>query len=183
MDFNLESGRLGLRRFLDSDGGDLFRYLSKAEVVRYEPYDPLTYEQCIHEARSRARSPNYWAVILKDDGKLIGNIFFKQRDPLRFMTWEIGFIFNRDYWGMGYAAEASYLVMRYGFEVMGAHRIIANCNQANERSWKLMERLGMRREQAARKDIYFRRTADGKPDWQDSYQYAVLSEEFKQRKP
>jgi len=179
MRYIIESERLGLRRFLESDCRDLYEYLSVPEVVRYEPYKPLTYKQCVNEVRGRAGSSNYWAVVLKDSGKVIGNIFFKQKDPLRLMTWELGYILNRDYWGRGYAAESARLVMRYGFENMGAHRIVATCNQLNERSWRLMERLGMRRELTAKKDSFFHHTADGKPDWQDSYQYAVLAEEFK----
>ena len=179
MGFIVQSEKLGLRRFLESDCGDLFEYLSVPEVVRFEPYGPLTYNQCVNEVRGRAGSSNYWAVELKDGGKVIGNIFFKQREPLRHMTWELGYIFNRDYWGRGFATESAYMVMSYGFKHMGAHRIIATCNQLNERSWRLMERLGMRRELTAKQDSFFRHTIDGRPDWFDSYQYAILAEEFR----
>ncbi len=174
----IESERLFLRRFRETDFKDLFEYLSLWEVVQFEPYNPLTLSQCIEEAKSRSKSPNYWAAVSKETGKMIDNIFFRQKDPLKFMTWELGYIFNSNYWGHGYATEASEYVMRYGFEVLKAHRIIANCNPVNERSWKLMERLGMRREQEGKRDIFFRYGPDGKPLWQDSYQYAILAEEF-----
>ena len=174
----MQSERLLYRRFLKSDYKDLFEYLSIAEVVKYEPYDTLSLKQCVDEAKSRADSQNYWAVILKDEGKMIGNIFFKRKEPLKFATYELGYIFNRRYWGQGYATEASRRIISYGFEQLSAHRIIANCNQENERSWRLMERLGMRREQAAKKDIFFRYDDEMRPLWQDSYQYALLAGEY-----
>ena len=174
----MESERIELRRFKETDYGDLFEYLSLWEAVKYEPYNPLTLQQCIDEAKSRATSPNYWAVVLKENQKLIGNIYFKQSEPFTFKTWELGYIFNPAYWGKGYASEASRCVMRYGFLEHGAHRIVANCNPENTRSWKLMERLGMRREQYAKQNIFFRYDANSMPQWQDTFQYAVLRDEF-----
>lgn len=176
--YNMESERLFYRRFMKSDFKDLFEYLSDPEAVRFEPYRPLSLRQCVDEAKSRAESRNYWAAVLKSGEKMIGNIFFKQKEPLKFMTWELGYIFNKRYWGEGYATEASKRIVRYGFEELGAHRIIANCNQLNERSFRLMERLGMRREQSAKRDVFFHYGDDAAPLWQDSFQYAILAEEY-----
>lgn len=178
MEHIMETERLYLRRFHEKDYKDLYEYLSQWEVVKYEPYNPLTLKQCVDEAKSRSHSPNYWAVILKEDGKMVGNIYFRQSDPVKFMTWELGYIFNPFYWGNGYATEAAEQVLRHGFEDLKAHRVVANCNPENGRSWKLMERLGMRRERHAKNDIFFRYGVDGKPLWQDSFQYAMLREEF-----
>jgi RimJ/RimL family protein N-acetyltransferase len=61
---------------------------------------------------------------------------------------------------------------------MGAHRIIGRCNPENTPSWKLMERLLMRREGYFKKPAFFKKSPDGKLVWHDAYQYAMLEEEF-----
>ncbi len=68
---------------------------------------------------------------------------------------EIGYIFNPDQHGRGYATEAANAMLRYGFEELGLHRIHARCDLRNSASWRVMERLGMRRE------AHFRRARDG----------------------
>ena len=57
----------------------------------------------------------------------------------------------------------------------GFHRVCAECDPRNERSWKLLEKAGMRRETHFRQNIYFRRDANGAPVWKDTYVYAVTA--------
>jgi RimJ/RimL family protein N-acetyltransferase len=64
------------------------------------------------------------------------------------------------------------------FQNKNARRVIAMCNPLNAPSWKLLERLGMRREGHLRKNIYFKKDQAGNPIWLDSYEYAVLAEEW-----
>lgn len=52
------------------------------------------------------------------------------------------------------------------------------CNPENTASWRLLERISMRREGYLKKSVFFKKTIDGKPIWQDTYQYAILAEEF-----
>ena len=91
--------RLVLRRFLKSDGEGLYDYLSDPEVVKFEPYEPYTREMAEQEAARRAEDQNFWAVCLLD-GALLGNVYFAEGE---FDTWELGYVFNRKYWGKGYA--------------------------------------------------------------------------------
>jgi ribosomal-protein-alanine N-acetyltransferase len=56
MDIIMETERLYLRRFQEKDYKDLFEYLSQWEVVKYEPYNPLTLKQCVDEAKSRQKT-------------------------------------------------------------------------------------------------------------------------------
>lgn len=65
------------------------------------------------------------------------------------------------------------------FESGKAHRVIAMCNPENRASFRLLERLGMRREGILQKNIWFVKDTDGVPVWQDTYEYAVLKEEWK----
>jgi len=173
-----ETDRLFIRRFHDDDWIDLYEYLSLEEVVKYEPYDVFNEEECKNEAKRRADDEAFWAVSLKENSELIGNLYFNKQLPKEFMTWEIGYVFNPSYYGNGYATEACKRMLKYGFESMGAHRIIAKCNIENIASWKLLERLSMRREGHLKKPVYFKKTIKGLPIWHDAYQYAILEEEW-----
>jgi RimJ/RimL family protein N-acetyltransferase len=52
------------------------------------------------------------------------------------------------------------------------------CNPENADSWRLLERLGMRREGFFRKKAFFRTDEAGNPLWHDAYEYAVLEESW-----
>jgi RimJ/RimL family protein N-acetyltransferase len=45
----------------------------------------------------------------------------------------------------------------------GMHRVVAHCNPENPASWKLLEKIGFRREGPHRQDVFFRRNAAGAP--------------------
>lgn len=175
----LETERLIIRRFCNEDGEALYDYLSREEVVRFEPYEVMTLDECRVEAERRALHEAFWAVCLRDSGKLIGNLYFQQEEPGEFKTWELGYVFNPDHYGKGYATEASRRMLQYGFENLEAHRIIARCNPENKASWRLLERLGMLREGYFRKQAFFRRDEAGAPIWHDTYEYSMLELDFK----
>lgn len=174
----IETERLILRRFTYDDWQDLYEYLSQDEVVKYEPYDVYSEEACKQEAMRRSKDDAFYAVCLKEKSKVIGNIYFQQQEPKEFMTWEIGYVFNSLYHKKGYATEACKGILKHSFEQMGAHRIIAMCNHENTASWKLLERIPMRREGYFKKAAFFKKTHDGEPIWHDAYQYAILAEEY-----
>lgn len=170
----LVTERLMLRLFKETDGEDLYEYLSDPEVVRYEPYKPFSKEAAFKEAERRAGSSEFLAVCLKN-GKMIGNVYFSTGE---FDTGEVGFVFNKRYWGQGYACEAVKTVMSYAFDALKVRRITASCDPLNERSWHLLERVGMRREGTLIQNVYFFIDGEGNPIWKDTYQYAILKSEF-----
>lgn len=170
----LDTERLIIRYFDEADGKDLYDYLSKDEVVRYEPYHPYSYEEAVEEARRRKEDRNFYAVALKT-GKVIGNLYLAKGD---FDTWELGYVFNNDFWGHGYALESTKALISYAFRKLGARRIIAMCNPVNEHSWKLLERLNFRREGVLIKNVFFKTDQSGNPIWQDTYEYGLLKEEW-----
>jgi RimJ/RimL family protein N-acetyltransferase len=174
----LETDRLIIRNFCSADWEDLYEYLSNENVVKYEPYSVFSEEECKQEAINRSNNNSFLAVCIKESNKLIGNLYFQQQEPKIFLTWEIGYVFNPAYYGKGYATEACKRILRYGFENLNAHRIVGWCNPENTASWKLMERLLMRREGYFKKTAFFRKTPDGKPIWHDAYQYSILEEDF-----
>lgn len=168
--FHMETERLILRRYMDSDLEDLHRYLSDPEVVRFEPYRPMTMEEAGEELKRRMDSDEMIAVELKDSGRLIGNVYLGRRD---FEALELGFVFNREYWGRGFASESCRAVIERAF-ADGAHRIFAECDPENENSWRLLEALGFRREGHLLQNVYFWRDESGRPIWKDTYIYGKL---------
>ena len=168
-----ETERLILRRYQQEDLQDLFEYLSDMEVVEYEPYKPLTFDETKENLKWRIGTDEMIAVELKNSHKMIGNVYMGKRE---FETLEMGYVFNRNYWGHGYAAESCRTLIRQAFS-NGIHRIYAECDPLNERSWKLLEALGFQREAYFRKNVYFWKDENGKVIWKDTYVYAKLNAE------
>ena len=73
---------------------------------------------------------------------------------------------------------AAFAMIDEAFTNQNARRIIAMCNPLNEPSWKLLERLGLRREGHLIKNIYFKEDSFGNPIWADTYEYSILVEEW-----
>ena len=171
----LKTERLVIRPFKPGDWRDLHAYLSQEDVVKYEPYGVFSEEASKTEALRRSEDKNFLAACLKDNGKLIGNIYLAEQ---AFNTWELGFVFNANYHGKGYAAEAAAAVIDDAVRYGGARRVTAQCNPSNEPSWRLLERLGMVREGRLRQNVYFKTDAAGRPVWQDTYVYGMLAGEW-----
>ena len=100
-----ETDRLIIRKFKEEDVFDLFNYLSKPEVVKYEPYNIYNLEAAKKEAIRRSNDNAFLGVVLKENDVLIGNLYYQQIDK-EFNTWEIGYVFNSDYQNNGYATES-----------------------------------------------------------------------------
>jgi RimJ/RimL family protein N-acetyltransferase len=171
----IKTERLIIRRFRADDWQDLHEYLSDPDVVYYEPYCIYSQDESREEAARRAEDIDFWAVALKDGGKVIGNLYLGKQD---FDTYELGFVFNKRYQGQGYAYESAKSLIEYTFN-NGARRIIAMCNPKNEKSWRLIERLGLRREGHLKRNIYFKSDGEGRPIWVDTYLYGILADEWK----
>lgn len=170
----IQTERLILRRYRQSDLQDLHEYLSDPEVVKFEPYLPMTMEQVQENLAWRISTDEMIAIELKDTGKMIGNVYLGKR---AFNTMEIGYVMNRAYWGKGYAAESCNALIDQAF-ANGIHRIYAECDPKNTASWRLLERLGFRQEAHLRRNVYFWTDVDGEPIWKDTFVYALLNLEY-----
>jgi RimJ/RimL family protein N-acetyltransferase len=176
----IKTQRLVIRPFKEQDFMALFEYLSNPIIYRFEPGEPVSLEKAREIALERSQNNDFWAVILKSTNELIGHLYFDQIEPKEFLTWELGFIFNPAFQNNGYATEASFALIRYGFDHLGIHRVIANCNPENVASWRVLEKVGMKREGYRRKNAFFRRDNNGSPLWTDTYEYAILKEDADQ---
>ena len=177
----LETPRLILREFRESDFDAVHAYGSDPEVARFMVWGPNTPEEtrafldrALEDLRHWPRPSVNAAVVLADSGRLIGSAELRVKDPEN-LTGEFGYCFHRDAWGQGYGPEAALALIRQGFDEMGLHRITATCDVRNRKSWRVMEKLGMRREATFRKDVRVKRR------WRDTYLYAMLREEWRAR--
>lgn len=174
--------RLLLRPLRVGDLADLQRYAVRPSFYRYLAIAAQTPESVAAFPESRLalqRQDNrYYLFALQHlaDGAVIGTIGLTLRDRAR-RDGLIGYGLDSDYQGQGYMTEAARRVLAFGFDEVGLHRIWATAATGNRRSWRLMQRLGMRREGRMRRDTCVR------GEWRDSYLYAILAEAFEVRAP
>ena len=108
------------------------------------------------------------AAVHKETAKVIGYILFNGFDE---GVYEIGWFFNRNFWGQGFAYESCKAVIDYAFDKMNAHRVFAETIDGIK-SVHLMEKLGMKPEGIQRSQ-----TKDNSGNWADLYLYGILSED------
>ena len=175
----LETGRLILREFAESDWQAVHGYASDPEVVRYMVWGPNTEEATRgfiqHALTCQQEQPRRncdLAVVLKADGRIIGGCGIYISNPNN-REGEIGYIFHRDFWGRGYATETARAMVALGFERLGLHRVFATCDPQNVASARVLEKARMRREGHLQEHLW------QKGAWRDSYLYAILEREWK----
>lgn len=166
-----ETERLILRRYCRDDLQDLHEYLSDAEVVQYEPYKPMGMDEVKKELALRVKTDEMIAVVLKASNKMIGNVYLGKRE---FDSLELGYVFNRQYWGQQYATESCSAIIKKAFRE-GIHRIYAECDPCNIRSWKLLESLRFTRQAHFEQNVYFWKDDNDNPIWKDTFVYALLN--------
>ena len=150
----LETARLSLRPFTEADYPLILRISSDPNTTRYLYYwgrvgwtpEADARRFLDYALKNWARQPiraREYRVSLKETGEGIGD------GSVEWVageegTAEIGWILLPEYRGKGYATEMGRELMRAGFQVMGAQRVIAHCDARNAPSYHVMERLGMR---------------------------------------
>lgn len=162
----IQTKRLILRQFKPTDWRDLYEYLSDPEVVEFEPYEVFSEDDCINEAIRRSSDFSFWAVCTKENRKLIGNLYFDRRE---LGTFFIGFVFNTRYHSQGYAFESSRALISYGIEHLGVRQVVAMCNGENKASWRLLEKLGLKRVG------HFVKQRSGSSTWINTFKYESLT--------
>jgi len=155
----LETKRLYLRKMLKSDSEDMYEYSANREVTKYllwEPHLSETYtRKYLSYLQSRYRAGDFydWAVVWRRTEKMIGTCGFT-RFNFESNSAEVGYVLNPAFWGYGIAPEAVLTVMRFGFVNLGLHRIEAKYMIGNDRSRRVMEKLGMQFEGVARDSMH-----------------------------
>jgi ribosomal-protein-alanine N-acetyltransferase len=146
----LPTPRLLLRPLVADDAHALHRCYGDVETMRYWDHPPaldLTETQA-RITQSLQTDPAWhaaWAVVLRENGELIGLVNYHHRDPAA-QRLEIGYLLARPYWHLGYMSEAVEALLRHCFEELGAHRVEAMMAVENAGSVHLAQRLGFRLE-------------------------------------
>ena len=133
----LETERLILRPYREDDLDGFYACVSDPEVVRYEPYRPMSREEARQTLASRLDNGEFWALERKADGAYIGNLYLGQRE---FQSLELGYELARQYWGKGYATEAVKTVT--GYLLSRFDCCFADCFVENVASARVIEKCG-----------------------------------------
>ncbi|MDZ8183885.1 MAG: GNAT family protein [Nostoc sp. ChiSLP02] len=180
MKLPLQTERLILRDFVESDWLAVHEYAGDAEVVRYLTFGPNSeadtrnfLQREISLQRQETRQHFALAVTLKAQKQLIGICRISTLDTVN-KTASIGYCLAKQFWGQGYATEAVREIICFGFQELGLHRIFATCHPANIASARVMQKVGMQQEG------YLREHHCIKGEWRDSWLYAILEREWRQ---
>lgn len=176
--------RLTLRRVVASDFDATWRYRRLASVSRWmssASTDPEAYRATFVDPERSAKT-----LVIELGGLVVGDLMLaigdawaqtEVADQAHGVQAELGWCLDPDYAGHGYASEAVLALIELCFETLGIRRITASCFADNEPSWRLMERVGMRREARTVQDSLHR--TDG---WIDGLDYALLATEWRARR-
>ena len=171
----VETDRLTLRNFRQGDAADLFAYLHHPRSSCFLSLKLEDLGAAKAEVAKRSRDDAHIAVCLRSSDRLIGDLFCVHEPP---DTYSVGWNFNADFGGAGYASEAARALFDYLFTVKLARRLYAYVEEDNIASQRLCERLGMRNEGLFREFVSFVTDDDGAPRFENTMQYAILRKEW-----
>ena len=148
----LETERLILRNFVESDFDDYWEYVSMENVGPRAGWPAYTDKE---KARNRlifeTERPNQFAIVLKEENKVIGSVELMTCNKERYSNlqiedgaMEIGAVLSEKYWGHGYMPEAVKEVIRYAFENLNVKVIYTGHAKANTNSARLQDKCGLK---------------------------------------
>jgi RimJ/RimL family protein N-acetyltransferase len=176
----IETERLRIRAYTADDFDSVLGMFGREDVSRYLNWEPMDRERAgdllerrMHQS-SMEKAGEGLGLVLEErpSGRFVGEVILRWLSE-ESRQGEIGWSLHPDAQGKGYATEAARELLRLGFEDLGLHRIIAECDPRNVGSIRVMERLGMRRE-ADHVDAMWL-----KGEWVGSVVYAILEDEWR----
>ncbi|NPC97225.1 GNAT family N-acetyltransferase [Nocardioides sp. zg-DK7169] len=178
--------RLVLRPATPGDVEATYRIRVLPEVSRWitaAPGDPASYAASFAEPDRLART--LVVELGSDGGPVIGDLMLwvgdawaqvEVAEAARACQAELGWVLDPAYAGRGFATEAVRALLGTCFDALGLRRVVAECFADNTASWRLMERVGMRREAHTVRESLHRDLG-----WLDGFSYALLAEEWAAR--
>jgi len=174
----IETDRLIIREFNEEDFKSIHTYASKPDVTRYLPFGPnnemdtqLFLKKVMDYQFQNPRCDYEFAVVLKKNNTLIGGCGIHVTS-INNKEGSIGYCYDNEYWGKGYASESTKAIINFGFHKLNLHRIFGTCHPDNMGSAKVMEKVGMIKEGCLREH----KLQKGK--WRDSFIYSILDYEY-----
>ncbi|MGC5701861.1 GNAT family N-acetyltransferase [Pseudomonas sp. NFXW11] len=145
----LESARLLLRQWRDDDLPAFAAMCADPQVMRYFPAPLSRLESAALIGRVRGHFAEHgfgaWALERKDNGAFIGFTglgvvgFEAAFTPAVEIAWRLA----REHWGLGYASEAAWTVLRCAFDRLSLEQVVAFTTRSNLPSQKVMQAIGM----------------------------------------
>lgn len=178
----LRTERLLLRSWQDSDLEVVWRYRQLPVVQEWLGWRPSDLDEFATSQAERHGGRGHPTLVAELSGQVIGDIQVTPRDgwaqsdvaaQAANVEAELGWTFDPGHGGQGYATEAIRAVVDLCFRVAGVRRIHAGCFAANTASWRLMERIGMRREEFSSKSALHH-----SGEWLDGMSWGMLAEEW-----
>ncbi|RYJ07592.1 MAG: N-acetyltransferase [Actinomycetales bacterium] len=175
--------RLVVRPYREEDLGAVWAYRSDPDVARWVGRAPRTREDLATGFVARPGEP---ALVAEHDGVVMADLMVRVgdgwsqadvRDGAARTEAELGWVLAPSHHGLGLGSEAVTDLLDLCFGELGLRRVTAGCFVENAPSWRLMERLGMRREAHGVRDSLHRDLG-----WVDGYTYAILADEWTARR-
>lgn len=172
----LTTDRLLLRPVTMKDIEFIYTLFAAPETNQYSSYDDLkTREEAkeMYETYLKPGFPTHFRLLieLKDHEIPLGTLgFYLYSEKNRRV--ELGYDLAKEHWGKGYMTEAVTEVLRYGFMGLELNRVEATVDYRNNRSIKLLERVGFKREGLLRQRHYYGGS------YQDELFYGLLKTEY-----
>ena len=175
--YPLRTERLVLRPLREDDIDVIVAYRNDPDVALLQDWDlPVSRERVERHVGAQSDwvditpgEPRQVGIDL--DGELIGDLYVGLDEHGGVA--EIGFTLRTEYQGQGYAYEAASAVVADLVERHGCHRIFGQLSPENERSARLLERLGMHVESLAPKSFWCRGA------WDDNLTYAMSDTDWR----
>jgi RimJ/RimL family protein N-acetyltransferase len=173
--------RLALRPAAAGDADATWQFRRRADVSHWLARASAGPDE--HRAWFEAPDNLARTLVIERDGAVIGDLMVTIEDAwaqaeiaarARGMQAELGWVLHPGHAGRGFATEAIRELLRLCFTDLGLHRVTATCFAANDASWRLMERVGMRREFHTVRDSLHR-----SGEWLDCLGYALLADEWR----
>ncbi|MGD1822485.1 MAG: GNAT family N-acetyltransferase [Pleomorphochaeta sp.] len=165
----IETDRLFLRGFLESDAQAVYDYAKDDETVKY-----LTWASHKSVEESRQCIVNFltktgaYAITLKSTKQVIGCIDVQKEENKA----TFGYVLNKKYWNKGYMSEALEAIINFSFIKLEVSEVFGLYEIGNEASMKVMEKCNMKWSHTEKNKIINNKVADyecyiiKKSDWE-----------------
>jgi RimJ/RimL family protein N-acetyltransferase len=146
---NLETDRLILRRYNETDLNAFYEILHDDRLHMYIPFPDLTMDEELEYIRKcmanvETDKCEKWSIVLKENNDTIGNISVNTVNK-KHNYCDVGYVIRYDYWGNGYASEALKTVSDYLLN-SGYYLVECTCNELNKQSSRVMEKAGFKKD-------------------------------------
>lgn len=170
--------RLCIREVAEGDVASIYQLYSIPEVQQYNTYtlhttiqdSELLLAKWLEEQQAEERSEYIFSINLEQEFVGIIALALGANRKLKLAT--VWYLILPDYWGQGIATEALSGLLDFAFQKLQLHRVEAGAAIANGASFRVLEKVGMRKEGQKRKVLPL---ANG---WSDNFEYAILEEDW-----